>query len=526
MPANQMGPAVVGRLRGAAYRLANKITITIPDDIRIDAAIRGKTLKGAEAICFGGMTGNDQLQPPVPSIKSGVRTILAALEEAYGQDASEQLAVTLERFFTLRRGAGSLMDYCTAFKLRYEAAEEQAGLAIGPVGLTHLFISGAGLANRYIDDVMLKVDHDRNKYKEITEIVGRTAKLHQSHPEEASRHLLYVNEYEDADGYAEEDDEFPNVAYFTDNIGQWYLWDYDHCAAYYLVMDTQESEYYKDEAYWHWDGIEDTSEYQRNDFTPVYFFGDDPDDEDDDDEDDEEEGYYDDNGVWYGRGRSRFRRRGYSRGYGGRNRSYGKGQFRRRRSNGGRFGRRRNFYGDEEQGVEDDVDYGDDGHDDDETNESYMGRRTRGGGRRRKGKGKGKGRRGKGKGKGSYKGKSKGKGKGFRKGSSAPHLASLAGNETKQDDASNEAYKAKGVSKGGTPACKKCESRFHKTEDCPGYKRDQASVPAKKAANLAMAPSIFDSPIKSHHQYLISTEDDVNPETQNPEDEENNSPRC
>ena len=130
MPANQMGPAVVGRLRGAAYRLANKITIVIPDDIRIDAAIRGKTLKGAEAICFGGMTGNDQLQPPVPSIKSGVRTILAALEEAYGQDASltEQLAVTLERFFTLRRGAGSIMDYCIAFKLRYEAAESKLDL--------------------------------------------------------------------------------------------------------------------------------------------------------------------------------------------------------------------------------------------------------------------------------------------------------------------------------------------------------------------------------------------------------------
>ena len=48
MPTNQMGPAVLGRLRGAAYRLANKITITIPDDIRINNGIRCKTMKGAK----------------------------------------------------------------------------------------------------------------------------------------------------------------------------------------------------------------------------------------------------------------------------------------------------------------------------------------------------------------------------------------------------------------------------------------------------------------------------------------------
>ena len=43
---NQMGPAIVGRLKGAAYRLANKIQITIPDDARIDPSIKNITKRG------------------------------------------------------------------------------------------------------------------------------------------------------------------------------------------------------------------------------------------------------------------------------------------------------------------------------------------------------------------------------------------------------------------------------------------------------------------------------------------------
>ena len=76
--------------------------------------------------------------------------------------------------------------------MRYETAQEQAGLEIGAIGLTRLFLVGAGLAMRFIDDVRLKVDGDRTKFQAIHEIVGKAAESHINHPEEASRHLLYV----------------------------------------------------------------------------------------------------------------------------------------------------------------------------------------------------------------------------------------------------------------------------------------------------------------------------------------------
>ena len=131
MTANQMGPAVVGRLKGSAYRLANKIQIRIPEDDRIEIRYRGKTLVGAEAIIFPGITGDPSLEPPVPDTPSGIKAILAALEEAYGPEASDVLAKVLDRFFALKRNNGNLMDYCVAFTMRYDAAQEQAGLEIG-----------------------------------------------------------------------------------------------------------------------------------------------------------------------------------------------------------------------------------------------------------------------------------------------------------------------------------------------------------------------------------------------------------
>ena len=82
------------------------------------------------------------------------------------------------------------MDYCVAFELRYETANEQAGLEIGEIGLTHLFLTGAGVARRFIDYILLKVDGDRRQYEKIPEIVSRVAKQHMHHPEEASRHRL------------------------------------------------------------------------------------------------------------------------------------------------------------------------------------------------------------------------------------------------------------------------------------------------------------------------------------------------
>jgi hypothetical protein len=113
---------------------------------------------------------------PTPS---GLQQILAALDAAYGEDSQDQIGLVLDRFDSLYRGNASLMDYCTAFKVRLEAAVEKAGLVINNVGQTHKFLKHAGLTEKFTDDIMLKVDNDRTRFPEIFAIVQRTAKHHQ-----------------------------------------------------------------------------------------------------------------------------------------------------------------------------------------------------------------------------------------------------------------------------------------------------------------------------------------------------------
>ena len=62
--------------------------------------------------------------------------------------------------------------------VRLETVQEKAGLDINPVAKTHLFLKHAGLANKFIDDIYLKVDGKREQFEEIFHIVVRTAKQH------------------------------------------------------------------------------------------------------------------------------------------------------------------------------------------------------------------------------------------------------------------------------------------------------------------------------------------------------------
>ena len=104
--------------------------------------------------------------------------------------------------------------------MRLEVAQEKANLVINHVGQTHKFLKHAGLADEFIDDIMLKVDGDRSRFPEIFAIVQRTAKYHQQHPDETKGHILMVA----AELDSAEDHE--HIDYLTDINGAWYIWDY------------------------------------------------------------------------------------------------------------------------------------------------------------------------------------------------------------------------------------------------------------------------------------------------------------
>ena len=90
--------------------------------------------------------------------------MLQILDQQYGQLVTDMKGQALDKFFDIHRGNNTLHDYCTAFRLRYEAAQDQAGLFINEVCMTHLFLKNAGITNKYYDEILMKVDFDRSNF--------------------------------------------------------------------------------------------------------------------------------------------------------------------------------------------------------------------------------------------------------------------------------------------------------------------------------------------------------------------------
>ena len=132
---------------------------------------------------------------------SGIECILKALFDAYGDDAQDLQGYYLDRFFSLYRGNSSLMDYMTAFRLRYEAAEEHAALTINGTGLTHLLLKNSGLSGKFIDDLLLKLDGDRSQFGVVYKLLTRLAKAGQGVNDSAQGHIFHSDEYIDGGHY-------------------------------------------------------------------------------------------------------------------------------------------------------------------------------------------------------------------------------------------------------------------------------------------------------------------------------------
>ena len=173
--------AVVGRLRGSCYRMAIELNIVVQG-----ANGNFEEKSGIEALIHRGRDAELDANgiESRPRENTGLDFLMEEFKKAYAKlDVDDNLR-TLDAFFDLSRGQESLMDYCTAWSKKYTKAHQLTGLAMNDIGKTHLFLKHAGLATRFIDDVMLKVDGDRSRFDDILGIVIRTAKQHQHTPQE------------------------------------------------------------------------------------------------------------------------------------------------------------------------------------------------------------------------------------------------------------------------------------------------------------------------------------------------------
>ena len=214
----QIASAIIGRLRGAAFRAALDLRVTT----HVDKNGIPNKITGVDAATFEGFAklrdANDPNLIVRHAVPSGIEHLMQVLQASYGRTEVDESNSALQALLHCQRGQNSLLDYIVAFKKKYERAVEKAGFSMNNVGKTFKFIEGAGLAQRYIDDVMLKVDGDTERFDDIITIVTRTAKQHQHTPEENLHGsiLLAMDHFEYTEPYQE-----PTVTYHTDVNSQW-----------------------------------------------------------------------------------------------------------------------------------------------------------------------------------------------------------------------------------------------------------------------------------------------------------------
>ena len=139
--AEQVGPAVAGRLQGRPFNLAMSLTIT-------DRG--GEVLTGDSALAFAGRDPTiDQPTGRItePALENGLQTLIRVLHHKYGMDDQVNVRDLIDSFLDLRRGRLSLLEYLNEHEYTLDEATKQAGLGLNNVGRTHFLLKHSGLSS-------------------------------------------------------------------------------------------------------------------------------------------------------------------------------------------------------------------------------------------------------------------------------------------------------------------------------------------------------------------------------------------
>ena len=124
-----MGPAVAGRLRGAAFQFALSLSADRLDIASGVAGIR-RIMTGDELLSqqsHDAFTDGQGIAHPAEA--AGGSVLLRALQREYGMEDQDLALVSLDAFFQHARGSGNLGEYMTMFNLCFNEAQAAAGLA-------------------------------------------------------------------------------------------------------------------------------------------------------------------------------------------------------------------------------------------------------------------------------------------------------------------------------------------------------------------------------------------------------------
>lgn len=219
-----VGPLIAGRLYGRAAKVAMGLRVPRPDggvDVGDSALVRLSV---------------DEVRDPTTGaiiqnhIPSGVQCLANALRQVFGQQDQDLATSALEKFFSLTRAGAklSLAEYAVEFDVRYDEAQDRAGLHLNEVGKFFLWFKNAGIPAKTVDDIKLQVAGDYNRFQD-----ARALALRLSPNREHDNEIFYgetegenhqYDEYGD-DPYFYDEDWWYGYGGYEEDYDDW--WDYD-----------------------------------------------------------------------------------------------------------------------------------------------------------------------------------------------------------------------------------------------------------------------------------------------------------
>ena len=100
------------------------------------------------------------------AIPSGVQALCNSLREAFGMSDQDLVSRSIEDLMEFRRGKLTFPEYAIEWEIRMEEAITRAGLEINDVGKFYLFFRGAGLPQKFVEDIKLQLQGDLRRFQE------------------------------------------------------------------------------------------------------------------------------------------------------------------------------------------------------------------------------------------------------------------------------------------------------------------------------------------------------------------------
>ena len=164
---DKKGAVIFSRMELGALDLARRFSTKRWDNV----SKTERKVEGLDALCAADQAevrdsaGGTAFSTAKPA---GYLEFIQKLISEFKTEDQDKAWIALDPVFILDGHNLDFFEYEQRFNTRYEQAKKLAGLDVGQVGLAYLFWSKAGIDDRTLADLRLKVDGKLDRYGEMT----------------------------------------------------------------------------------------------------------------------------------------------------------------------------------------------------------------------------------------------------------------------------------------------------------------------------------------------------------------------